>query len=209
MLLSEIPPGGSPMRHRFLQRNRLIAALAGVTVVVEARWRSGALNTAHHVSRYGRTLAAVPGSVFSGQSVGCHRLLREEDARLVTTPEDLRLLLEEQNDGGFDAEAEPADGKRAAAAQSLVIGEDRLSPEQLRSRQRQQVVDGLDQGQRTVYDALPVRQAAPVDQLVRVAGLAPRQLLPLLGQLEALGLAERQGAGWRVSRRDEEHRSHR
>ena len=48
LILAEVPPGTNPTRYRFLQRNRLIAALCEVTVVVEARWRSGALNTAHH-----------------------------------------------------------------------------------------------------------------------------------------------------------------
>src|SRR6185312_3472621 len=61
-VLAEVPPGSAPTRYRFLQRNRLIAALASVTVVVEARWRSGALNTAHHAESLGRAVGAVPGS---------------------------------------------------------------------------------------------------------------------------------------------------
>ena len=77
LTLSELPPGSAPTRHRFLQRNRIIAALAGVTCVVEARWRSGALNTAHHAETIARHVAAVPGSVHSANSAGCHRLLKE------------------------------------------------------------------------------------------------------------------------------------
>lgn len=65
LTLSELPPGTAPSRARFLQRNRIIAALAGVTCVVEARWRSGALNTAHHAETIARHVAAVPGSVHS------------------------------------------------------------------------------------------------------------------------------------------------
>lgn len=65
LTLSELPPGSAPTRYRFLQRNRIIAALAGVTCVVEARWRSGALNTAHHAETIARHVAAVPGSVHS------------------------------------------------------------------------------------------------------------------------------------------------
>lgn len=76
-----------------LQRNRLIAAAAGATVVVEAGWRSGSLNTAHHAADLGRPLGAVPGPVTSATSVGCHRLLRESDARCITGPEDAAELL--------------------------------------------------------------------------------------------------------------------
>ena len=83
-VLAEVPPGSAPTRYRFLQRNRLIAALASVTVVVEARWRSGALNTAHHAETLGRAVGAVPGSVHSANSAGCHRLLREGGAVCVT-----------------------------------------------------------------------------------------------------------------------------
>ncbi|VXC20257.1 Putative DNA processing protein DprA [Arthrobacter sp. 9AX] len=91
--LSELPPGSAPTRYRFLQRNRIIAALAGVTCVVEARWRSGALNTAHHAETIARHVAVVPGSIHSANSAGCHRLLKEGGAVLVTGPEDVTELL--------------------------------------------------------------------------------------------------------------------
>jgi DNA processing protein len=58
-VIAEVRPGSAPTRYRFLQRNRLIAALAAVTVVIEARWRSGALNTAHHAESLGRVVGAV------------------------------------------------------------------------------------------------------------------------------------------------------
>lgn len=84
LLVSELPPGSAPGRSSHLLRNRIIAALAGVTVVTEARWRSGALHAAEHAKTLGRPVAAVPGSVYSAQSAGCHRLLREGGAVLVT-----------------------------------------------------------------------------------------------------------------------------
>lgn len=93
LTLSELPPGTAPTRYRFLARNRIIAALAGVTCVVEARWRSGALNTAHHAVEMGRQLAAIPGSVHSANSAGCHRLLKEGIAVLVTDTGELTDLL--------------------------------------------------------------------------------------------------------------------
>lgn len=91
-VVSEVPCGAAPTKWRFLARNRLIAALGQATVVVEAGWRSGSLNTAGHAASLGRPLGAVPGPVTSAASAGCHRLLREYDARCVTTAEEVREL---------------------------------------------------------------------------------------------------------------------
>ena len=76
LLVTEYPPGLRPQRHRFLTRNRLVAALSGATVVVEAGARSGAANTAAWAGALGRGVSAVPGPVTSSASVGCHVLLR-------------------------------------------------------------------------------------------------------------------------------------
>jgi DNA processing protein len=92
LLLSEYPPGVRPARHRFLTRNRLVAALAGATVVVEAGARSGAANTAAWARALGRAVCAVPGPVTSAASVGCHALLRNE-GHLVTRAEDVIELV--------------------------------------------------------------------------------------------------------------------
>lgn len=93
LIVSEQPPGTAPTRYRFLQRGRIIAALAGVTCVVEARWRSGALNTAYHAETIARHVAAVPGSIHSANSAGCHRLLRDGVAVLVTGAADISEIL--------------------------------------------------------------------------------------------------------------------
>ncbi|MGP4112415.1 DNA-processing protein DprA [Streptomyces sp. 4N509B] len=77
LLVAELPPGAHPARSRFVQRNRVIAALTRGTVVVEAARRSGSLITARHAERLGRHLMAVPGPVTSGLSAGAHRLIRE------------------------------------------------------------------------------------------------------------------------------------
>lgn len=92
-VVSEVPCGSTPTKWRFLARNRLIAALADVTVVVEAGWRSGSLNTAGHAAQLGRGVGAVPGPVTSGASAGCHRLLRELGAQCVTSASDVREML--------------------------------------------------------------------------------------------------------------------
>jgi DNA processing protein len=91
-VLSELPCGSQPTKWRFLQRNRLIAAASGATIVLEAGWRSGSLNTAGHASQLGRPLGAVPGPVTSAASAGCHRLLREFDAVCVTNADEMAEL---------------------------------------------------------------------------------------------------------------------
>ena len=88
LLVSEYPPGIRPARHRFLTRNRLVAALSGATVVVEAGLRSGAANTASWARALGRPVCAVPGPVTSAMSSGCHVLLRD-GAYLVTRTEEV------------------------------------------------------------------------------------------------------------------------
>jgi DNA processing protein len=89
VVMSEVPPGTRPMRSRFLSRNRLIAALAAGTVVVEAGLRSGALSTAGWAHKLSREVLAVPGPVTSTLSAGCHKLIREQGAVMVTNAHDV------------------------------------------------------------------------------------------------------------------------
>lgn len=93
-VVAESPCGTTPLKSRFLQRNRLIAAMSGATVVVEAGHRSGSLNTAGHAAALGRAVGAVPGSVRSAASAGCHRLLREYGAVCVRDAADMAELVE-------------------------------------------------------------------------------------------------------------------
>lgn len=92
LLFTEYPPGIRPARYRFLTRNRLVAAVAGAAVVVEAGLRSGAANTAAWARALGRVVAAVPGPVTSSASAGCHALLRD-GAELVTRADDIAELV--------------------------------------------------------------------------------------------------------------------
>jgi DNA processing protein len=91
-VVSELPCGSPPTKWRFLQRNRLIAAASQATIVLEAGWRSGSLNTAAHAASLGRPVGAVPGPVTSAASAGCHRLIREFAATLVTNAADMAEL---------------------------------------------------------------------------------------------------------------------
>ena len=77
LVLSEHPPGTRPYREAFPARNRIMAALAGVTVVVEAALRSGTRHTADHAQRLGRELAAVPGPVTSSLSALPNELIHD------------------------------------------------------------------------------------------------------------------------------------
>lgn len=92
LVVSEYPPGVRPTRRQFLARNRLVAALGGATVVVEAGVRSGAANTASWAKALGRPVGAVPGPITSSSSVGCHALL-DARAKVITRAADVVELV--------------------------------------------------------------------------------------------------------------------
>ena len=169
LLVTEYPPGVRPARHRFLTRNRLVAAFAGAAVVVEAGLRSGAANTAAWARVLGRVVGAVPGPVTSSASTGCHALLRA-GAEVITRTEDIVELV----------------GR---------IGE--LAPEETRPAT---ALDGLGDEERRVYEALPGRGAATVDQIAVAAAVEPARILAPLAMLEIAGLAERHEGRWRIVR---------
>ena len=169
VVVSEVPPGWAPHRSRFLTRNRLIAT-AGATVVVEAALRSGALSTVARAHDLVRPVGAVPGPVTSASSAGCHALLRDGGAVLVTGAADVRELV-----GPLDP--------RAASAGSLDAGgEGRL--------------DFDAPTDRAAFDAMGSR-TVDVQRIAATAGLEPGELRAALGRLEAHGLIERDRDGWR------------
>lgn len=169
LLFTEYAPGVRPARHRFLTRNRLVAAVSGAAVVVEAGLRSGAANTAAWARALGRVVAAVPGPVTSSASAGCHALLRD-GAELVTRAEHIVELIGH-------------------------IGE--LAPDEPRPVTP---LDGLSEAERRVYEALPGRGAATVDEIAVASGLVPEQALGPLAMLELAGLVQRQDGLWRIVR---------
>jgi DNA processing protein len=171
LVASEYPPGTVPGRHRFLVRNRLIAGLAGGTVVVEAGLRSGAQRTAADARALGRPVMAVPGAVTSGLSAGCHRLIRE-GALLVTRAEE---VLE------------------AAGRIGLHLADD-PRPEASRP------TDGLGEAAALVHDALPARAAREAAWLATEAGVPLGAARAALVELERRGLvAYREGRWQRAS----------
>ena len=94
VLISEAPLGGAAMRHRFLTRNRIIAALSRGTVLVEAAVRSGGRSTVREARDLHRVVMAFPGPVTSPMSAGCHVVIRDEGAHLVASPREVLALVE-------------------------------------------------------------------------------------------------------------------
>jgi DNA processing protein len=92
VLLSEFPPRTPPLKMNFPRRNRLISGLSRGTLVVEAARCSGSLVTARRAAEQGRPLFAIPGSIHSGFSSGCNKLI-QQGATLVETPADVLQLL--------------------------------------------------------------------------------------------------------------------
>ena len=178
LLVSESPPGADPRRRRFLTRNRLIAALGTGTVVVEAALRSGARNTAGHCIGLGRPLMAVPGSISSGQSAGCHELIAAEHkpARLVSSVDDVLAVIGSAGDLPLPAapEANSAD---------------------LTGR-----LDALDPIARQLFDAFPARGWTGPDRLAVASGLPALSVIRALPTLELVGLVESSVEGYRIIR---------
>lgn len=177
LIMSEVSVGNTPTRWRFLERNRLIAALARHTIVVEARWRSGALNTARHAMEIGRTLWAVPGQINSPNSVGTNRLLRDGLAQALTEAAD---ILEYDAAAGFELGTEhESEWDRAASSSAL---------------------DELTERQGRVWDDLSPRSYRGVDEIAAALGLSARDVMADLFHLGRCGLAESSGTSWRKVR---------
>jgi len=167
-VVSEAPPGTMPTRIRFLSRNRIIAALAQGTVVVEAAVRSGALNTANWTDRLGRHLMAVPGPVTSAASEGAHQLLRN-GAVLVTSGDDVLELV-------------------GRPGEHLMV--ERRA--QTRARDRLTIRD------QQVLDAVPVISAVATESIARTAGIGLLHVQSALVRLESKGLVRRVEDGWHL-----------
>jgi DNA processing protein len=178
VVVSELPPGTTVSRFRFLDRNRLIAALAYGTVVVEAAARSGSLVTARLADEIGRPVLAVPGPVTSEASQGTHQLIRD-GALLVTRAAE---IIEHLGEFGSDL-AEPEDERPSAA-----------------KRPR----DDLDPLAARLLDALPLagKGALETTEAALAAGVDPRAALAALGRLAVRGWADRGEHGWYARRVD-------
>jgi DNA processing protein len=173
-VVSELPCGQPPTKWRFLQRNRLIAAASQATVVLEAGWRSGSLNTAGHAAQLGRPIGAVPGPVTSAASAGCHRLIRELTATLVTNAAEMAALIPDALPG-IQADAVDAMAPAAGVARN---------PAHVR-----------------LFDALSVTAPRTSADIAARAGMSVAEVQALLGELELDGQVVERDRGW-IRKRD-------
>jgi DNA processing protein len=173
LLIAEQPPGTEPRGSHFPSRNRIIAGLAGGTLVVEAAPKSGSLITARLAAEAGREVMAIPGSPLEPRAQGCNQLIRE-GAVLVQTPEDVAELM-----SGFDGTP------RSTFREPLPAGWD-TAPDDLAEAEPADI-GGL-------LTAAPVA----VDELIRQSGASAAEVQMALLELEIAGRLERHAAG-RVS----------
>ncbi|MFC5380380.1 DNA-processing protein DprA [Aquipuribacter nitratireducens] len=178
-VVAEVPPGTRPAPHRFLLRNRLIAAWSRATVVVEAGHRSGALSTVRSAVALGRDVGAVPGPVTSGLSAGCNALLRES-VPCIRDAADVVGLVEPWSQQSLDlaehvVAVPPADGVP------------------VQSRRDEDAREGSER----VLQALRRTAWRDVGALVVATGLPARDVAVALGRLELAGLVERSQGRWR------------
>ncbi|MDE1566006.1 DNA-processing protein DprA [Actinotignum sanguinis] len=204
LALSETAPGNAPHRHRFLARNRIIAGLSRAVVVIEAPYRSGAINTAGHAHTYGIPVGAVPGSIYAMCSTGCHRLLRE-GAVCITGVEDIVDML------GFSAGQQllRADRARVAGERSTAPNGDGAASRTVAHALTGGVQLGFglaitdplagDPRAVRVRDALPARNYQPLDKIAQTAGMGFAEVMAALGKLEVAGIAESRGGKWRLT----------
>jgi DNA processing protein len=171
LVVSELSPGEQPTRSRFIERNRVIAALAVGTVAVEMALRSGASATVDRAHELGRVYMAVPGPVTSPTSAGCHHWIAVKGAELVTCAADVLTLVA------------PLGEAVGAASREPPRPTDLLEPDALR-----------------LWEALPVRGTRLVADLAAAAGVPAREVGAGLAALVEAGLAGSDGAcAWRVN----------
>jgi DNA processing protein len=180
LLVSERLPDQAPTRPGFLVRNRMIAALSRGTAVVEAALRSGALNTARQAGELRRPVMAVPGPVTSDLSAGCHDLIRDGRATLVTGACDVAELLSPLGEeGDRDLAGNPVGlGHRSAAVPPGVI----------------------DPVTASVLNVVPARAGRGPATIATLAGVNLDTAFRCLGLLAAAGYVERCDQGWRRRR---------
>ncbi len=154
LLLSEFPVGSGALRGSFPRRNRIIAGLASLVIVIEAPVKSGALGTVDHALTLGRTVAVVPGPVDSPQSAGSNALMRD-GAAVITSIEDALSL--------------------AGLAHAPALREPELDTDQ-RAVWQALAAGALDMDTLTSRAALPARRCLAAVATLEIAGVVECEL---------------------------------
>jgi DNA processing protein len=141
---------------------------------MEAGWRSGSLNTAHHALSLDRPVGAVPGPVTSASSAGCHRLLRDTPSVCVTSAEEVAQLVAGAHGSGEGLATNSSAGSESADASLTDI-----HPFAVR-----------------VMDALSERSARTPEKIARDSGLSVEQTTAILGLLHMSGVVSERSTGW-------------
>ena len=171
-LVTEYSPSVTPDRHRFLTRNRLVAALTLGTVLVEAPFRSGALNTLKWVNVFNRTAMAVPGPVTDAQSLGANLAIQNKEAEMVLNAGQVHEQLSAV--GEYSAE------------------------EQMEMQFPPSVTQQLSRNELRIYDALPPagRAGREAEAVAADSGLSIALTVHILMDLSKRGLVERDKRLW-------------
>lgn len=185
-VISEFPMSTPPIAENFPRRNRIISGMALGVLVVEAAIRSGALITARLcVDDHGRELMAIPGRVDSPASAGCHKIIREGWATLVTNAADV-----------LDALGETGHLLRSAST----WGADRTEVQQSQAVAELSFFEGnLSDSQRRIVESLS--EPRGLDQIAGETGLTVAVLQADLTMLQIRGLVQRRQGGLFVRRR--------
>ncbi len=198
LLLSEFLPGEPARAHHFPRRNRILAALGGAVVVVEAAEKSGALITVEHALDLGRDVYAVPGALDAPQSRGCNTLIRQ-GAQVITSPEefgqDLGLVCGSSSE--FRARTK-TESRVDAGLPDVAAG---ISPgigDEIRAAPEDDVPAGLDDEARRVWNVLRARSLG-IANVALDADLASARVLAALTTLQVAGLVV-QESGMRFRR---------
>jgi DNA processing protein len=167
-VISEYPPGRTPNKSQFLDRNRIIAALAGGVVVVEAPRISGSLSTANHASKLSRMVMAFPGEISSENSLGTNELIKTKQAEIITQANDVIELL-------------------------APLGQAPLPPEEIMNKS---IFDGLSDQAKLVFETLPLRGGYEVAEIAQHSGLDRVSVISVLSELQIHSAIRKGPTGW-------------
>jgi len=174
LLVSENCPGTEYLRQYFPARNRIISGLADVTLIIEAKRKSGALITAKFAFSQGRKVLAVPGDIFSAQSQGVNNLFNERSIP-VQNPEDILNVLFGRRPAGNMGKGRRKASQNAASPQAMA---------------------GLTVEEKQILKQIPYDKPVVISQIIRNTKLPAARVVAIATQLEINSLIESADGGY-------------